>query len=184
MIRIAVMKPKTNSTAASWDPSGLENVLVWNPVGFRLGPAGARAEQLEEERQFFGRSAGIRARGNADVLTVLKKGLPLGHFEKLRKTMGLTSIELARVARISLRTLHRRKAGGRIHPEESERIFRIACVFDKAIDVLGSEESARKWFRTPLRALSMKAPLEYSDMELGLREIEHVLGRIEHGVFS
>jgi hypothetical protein len=30
----------------------------------------------------------------------------------------------------------------------------------------------------------MKAPLEYSDMELGLREIEHVLGRIEHGVFS
>lgn len=178
------MKQKTNPTAASWEPSGLENVLVWTPVGFRLGPAGERVEQIEGERQFFGRSAGIRAKGNADVLAVLKKGLPLGHFEKLRKTMGLTSIELARIARISLRTLHRRKAGGRMQPEESERIFRIACVFDKAVDVLASEASARKWFRTPLRALSMKSPLEYSDMELGLREIEHVLGRIDHGVFS
>ena len=178
------MKQKTNPSADSWEPSGLENVLVWTPVGFRLGPAGESVEQLEGERQFLGRSAGIRAKGNSDVLTVLKKGLPLGHFEKLRKTMGLTSIELARVARISLRTLHRRKAGGRMQPEESERVFRIACVFDKAVDVLGSEDSARKWFRTPLRALSMKSPLEYSDMELGLREIEHVLGRIDHGVFS
>jgi hypothetical protein len=33
-------------------------------------------------------------------------------------------------------------------------------------------------------ALAMKSPLDYADMELGLREIEHVLGRIEHGVFS
>jgi hypothetical protein len=76
---------------------------------------------VEGARHFFGRSAGIHAKGNADVLTVLKRGLPPaqgterhvrgrhgcpyrpekrlapGHFEKLRKTMGLTSSEILAV---------------------------------------------------------------------------------------
>jgi uncharacterized protein (DUF2384 family) len=50
--------------------------------------------------------------------------------------------------------------------------------------VLGGLDRARQWFRTPLRALSGKTPLEYCDMEIGLREVALVLGRIEHGVFS
>jgi uncharacterized protein (DUF2384 family) len=27
-------------------------------------------------------------------------------------------------------------------------------------------------------------PLEYAETELGAREVEHLLGRIEHGVYS
>lgn len=140
--------------------------------------------ERERASEFYGRSAGIRTRGNAAILNHLKKGLPLRHFEKLHKSMALTSIELARTARISLPTLHRRKERGRMQPEESERIFRIASVSDKAVDVLGNQQFAREWFHTPIPALAMKSPLEYADMELGRREIEHVLGRIEHGIFS
>jgi putative toxin-antitoxin system antitoxin component (TIGR02293 family) len=103
---------------------------------------------------------------------------------KIEERPQYPSLELARAARISLRTLHRRKQGGRLLPEESERVFRIACVFDKAVDVLGGLDAARKWFKTPLRALAGKTPLEYCDMEIGLREVELVLGRIERGVFS
>lgn len=103
---------------------------------------------------------------------------------KIEERPQYPSLELARAARISLRTLHRRKQGGRLLPEESERVFRIACVFDKAVDVLGGLDAARKWFKTLLRALAGKTPLQYCDMEIGLREVELVLGRIEHGVFS
>jgi putative toxin-antitoxin system antitoxin component (TIGR02293 family) len=179
------MSAKANRPASSpCESSHFENILVWTPAGFRRADAAETTPQIEGERCFFGRSAGIRATGTADILATLKKGLPLASFEKLHKAIGLTSLELARVARISLRTLHRRKEGGRLLPEESERVFRIACVFDKAVDVLGDLDAARKWFKLPLRALAGKTPLEYCDMEIGLREVEHVLGRIEHGVFS
>jgi putative toxin-antitoxin system antitoxin component (TIGR02293 family) len=101
----------------------------------------------------------IRTKGDAEVLDLLKKGLPFTHFEKLRKSMTLTSVEMARAARVSLRNLYRRKHDGRMKPEKSERIFRIACVLDKAVDALGIEDSARKWFRSPISALAMKTPL-------------------------
>ncbi len=54
----------------------------------------------------------------------------------------------------------------------------------QAIDVFGSEEKARKWFETPLPALGGKRPFEYADTEPEAREVEDVLGRIAHGIFS
>lgn len=179
------MKTKPNTQQAqAFEMQGLENVLVWTPAGFRQAENVNGVSPVEGERRFTGQSAGIPAKGTAEVLAMLKKGLPLSAFQKLHKAIGISSIELARVARISLRTLHRRRQSGRLFPEESERIFRIACVFDKAVDVLGDPDAARKWFKQPIRALAGKTPLEYCDMELGLREVEDILGRIEHGVFS
>jgi putative toxin-antitoxin system antitoxin component (TIGR02293 family) len=40
------------------------------------------------------------------------------------------------------------------------------------------------WLKSPQKALGGKTPLEYSDTEPGAREVEDLLGRLEHGVFS
>jgi putative toxin-antitoxin system antitoxin component (TIGR02293 family) len=45
-------------------------------------------------------------------------------------------------------------------------------------------ERAREWFKAPNRALGNTTPFEYADTEPGAREVEDVLGRIEHGVFA
>ena len=68
--------------------------------------------------------------------------------------------------------------------EESERMARLYRFMKQAIDIFGSEEKARKWFETPLPALGAKTPLECVKTESGTREVEDVLGRIAHGVFS
>ena len=57
-------------------------------------------------------------------------------------------------------------------------------IMKQAIDIFGSQEKARKWFETPLPALGGKTPLECVKTESGTREVENVLGRIAHGVFS
>jgi len=57
-------------------------------------------------------------------------------------------------------------------------------LFDKAIEVLASMEAAREWMKTPKKPLADKTPLEYCDTEPGAREVEDLLGRTEHGVFS
>ena len=71
-----------------------------------------------------------------------------------------------------------------MHTDESERVLRLGILFDRAVEVLGSGEGARQWFGTPKKALGGQSPLEYSDTEPGARQVEDLLGRLEHGVFS
>jgi len=54
----------------------------------------------------------------------------------------------------------------------------------QAAEVLGSEEKASRWLHSPNRALGGSRPLDVVDTDLGAREVEAVLGRIEHGVYS
>lgn len=66
---------------------------------------------------------------------------------------------------------------------ESERILRIARVFDMALSVFGKLEKARRWLKHPARGLDGHIPMEYADTGLGAQEVIDLLGRIDHGVF-
>jgi putative toxin-antitoxin system antitoxin component (TIGR02293 family) len=68
--------------------------------------------------------------------------------------------------------------------QESERLFRLACLYDKAVEVFEDPQMARKWLKEPSWALGDVTPLRYADTELGAQEVEDLLGRIEHGVFT
>jgi putative toxin-antitoxin system antitoxin component (TIGR02293 family) len=54
----------------------------------------------------------------------------------------------------------------------------------RAVDVLGSQEVARRWLTHPQFGLGGAAPLDYAETEAGAREVENLLGRIEYGVYS
>jgi len=117
-------------------------------------------------------------------IRLLKKGLPISSFEKLQERMAVSADTLTTTINIAPRTLTRRKQEGRLRTDESERVMRITVLFDRAEEVLGSVEYARQWFKSPKLALAGKSPLEYADTEPGAREVEDLLGRLEHGVFS
>ncbi len=53
----------------------------------------------------------------------------------------------------------------------------------KMKDALGAGNSARSWFYSPLISLGGKRPYDYCKNG-NLSEIEDLLGRIEHGVYS
>jgi putative toxin-antitoxin system antitoxin component (TIGR02293 family) len=61
---------------------------------------------------------------------------------------------------------------------------RYARLFNRASEVLGGHEAAAKWLRAPALAFNRESPLDYADTEIGAREVEALLGRIEYGVFS
>lgn len=85
---------------------------------------------------------------------------------------------------ISKATLHRRKLAGRLDSAESSRVVRFARLMGRAIEVMESEDRARQWLAAPQAALGGEVPLEYAETEVGAREVEDLLGRIEHGVCS
>ena len=58
------------------------------------------------------------------------------------------------------------------------------AILARAIEVFGSSEKATRWMERPNRALSQKNPIQMLATEEGRREVQELLGRIEHGVYS
>tara|TARA_R110001592_G_scaffold213279_1_gene466003 strand:- start:23 stop:568 length:546 start_codon:yes stop_codon:yes gene_type:complete len=112
---------------------------------------------------------------------VLREGLDRSAFELLKEVVEIANEELGRVIHIPMRTLARRTT---FKPDESERLFRVASVFQKTLEVFDDLDKARRWFLTPKRVLGERAPLEHCGTELGAEEVRQLLGRIEHGVFT
>jgi putative toxin-antitoxin system antitoxin component (TIGR02293 family) len=128
---------------------------------------------------------GLRSFDTPRLVKRLGDGLPFTAFERLRRSLDLSAKDLAGLILISARTLARRKEQGRLRPDESDRLVRVARVFGRAIDLFeGDAVAARMWLRKENAALGGASPLEMVTSEVGAREIDGLIGRLEHGVFS
>jgi len=119
-----------------------------------------------------------------EVIQEIENGLPVSAFNTIRDELEMNDRQLGEVIRVPKSTLAVRKKRGRFSFEESERLYRLQRLIEKAVDVLGDIEMARKWLKDKAYGLGDVSPLEYSRTEVGAREVERLLGRIEHGVFS
>ena len=120
----------------------------------------------------------------APLIDALKRGLPASRIDALTDILGVPTARVADVLSIALSTLGRRRKAGRLDRDESERAYRLARLVDRAADVFGSVEDGVEWMRRPQFALGGATPLAFADTEPGAREVEHVLGRIAHGVVA
>jgi len=60
----------------------------------------------------------------------------------------------------------------------------LARLTQRVAEVIGSVAAARVWLRTPKLGLGGATPLTHARTELGARDVEELLGRIEHGIPS
>jgi putative toxin-antitoxin system antitoxin component (TIGR02293 family) len=104
--------------------------------------------------------------------------------QNLQKALDLPMEKVASVLGMSRATLHRRKLQGKIDREESEKLVRYQTLLKNAEKVFGDARSAREWLAHPQRGLGNAVPLEFAKSELGAREVDNLLGRIEYGVYS
>ena len=112
------------------------------------------------------------------------RGLPYTAFERLAADLGIAEKELVGLLRVPPRTLARRKRAGRLEADESDRLSRVARLAAQAAVSLGSRDKASAWLRAPNRALGGAVPLRLLDTDPGAREVEDLLLRIDHGVYS
>ncbi len=120
----------------------------------------------------------------SQLIELVRVGLPVQELICLQVSLGVPMEKLVPMLGISKPTFHRRKAGGRLGPGESDRVVRFARLMGKAVEVLESEENARQWLTSPQFGLGGAVPLDYAGTEVGVREVEDLLGRIEYGVYS
>jgi putative toxin-antitoxin system antitoxin component (TIGR02293 family) len=114
----------------------------------------------------------------------MQAGLSFRAVTNLQKALDLPLATMATVLGMSRATLHRRKIQGKIDQDESERLMRYQRLLKKAEEVFGDADSARTWMTTKQPGLGKAVPLEFARTEIGAREVENLLGRIEYGVYS
>jgi putative toxin-antitoxin system antitoxin component (TIGR02293 family) len=120
-----------------------------------------------------------------DLLRAVKKGLPYRAFERFRLNTSLSFERLTDLIDIPRRTMTRRKREGRFLPNESDRLLRASRLFGKTLELFECDrDAATDWLTTPQPALGGAVPLDVAKSEVGAREVERLVGRIEHGVFS
>lgn len=139
---------------------------------------------LRSEKQL-----GIKIKKAKEVDNLIRKGIPFKVVEDIKERLKLADEEIAGILGMSVRTLSRRrhikdKEDARLNAIESDRLFRLVKIFALAQDVLEDKEQAIKWLHSRQFGLGKRIPLEVIQTEVGAREAEDLLMRIEHGVYS
>jgi putative toxin-antitoxin system antitoxin component (TIGR02293 family) len=147
-----------------------------------LRPGSARRPQ---RLRLQGSHLGVKASNSNELIRNIQRGFAFKALLALESRTGLAASRIASLIGIPERTLARRKASGRLSSDESERLLRISSIFEDAVNLFESDvASAVKWLTTPRKSLGSQPPLAYSRTELGAREVENLIGRMEHGIFS
>jgi len=126
----------------------------------------------------------LAAKSSFQLIQAIEKGLNFSQLEKLQRALGVSLDQVATILGMARATLHRRKMSGRLDPQESDRVMRFARLFDRAAVVLETAENARAWFFAPQRGLGGEKPVNFAQTEVGAREVEDLLERIDRTVYS
>src|SRR5213079_3539661 len=119
-----------------------------------------------------------------ELIHRIQKGLRFSELKSLQDSIDLPFEQLAAKLCISRSTLQRRKAAGRLSPDESDKVVRFSRLLRHATAVFGDAERARAWLKHAQVGLGGAVPLDYASTETGAREVDNLLGRIDYGVYT
>lgn len=161
------------------------------PNGYTIKPNGLQGKECamsttKDLLNVLGGASIIRKRieSTRDMAEAIRQGIPYLSLIALATAAHLELNKMSTVLMIPMRTMARRRESKRLTAEESDRLVRLARIFTHAINVFGDRDKAAKWIQRPNRALRNTAPIDTLDTDLGVQEVETILGRIEYGVYS
>ncbi|HJR63630.1 MAG TPA: antitoxin Xre/MbcA/ParS toxin-binding domain-containing protein [Gemmatimonadaceae bacterium] len=143
----------------------------------------ARVESDQQQGHYYVALLGLRVYEPLRIYATVRKGLSYASFLRFQRNTELPAPVLADLTQIPPRTLARRKQEGRLDPEESDRLVRVARIFGRALELFeGDVRAARDWLTSEQGALGGLVPLELAKTDVGAREVDDLIGRLEHGI--
>jgi putative toxin-antitoxin system antitoxin component (TIGR02293 family) len=114
----------------------------------------------------------------------VERGLPITMLEEFSAYSGLALNDLLEVV-IPARTLkHRRQRQQPLSLDESDRLARVARLYELGVKVFGNPDKARRWLSKPKIRFEERSPLSMMHTELGGRSVEEMLYQIDEGMFA
>jgi putative toxin-antitoxin system antitoxin component (TIGR02293 family) len=119
-----------------------------------------------------------------EMKAAIREGFPHSVVQALVEASGLTLEEVASSLDLSVRNLRLLRLEGRLAKYESDRLYRMARIVALAEHFIGSHKNVIDWLKRPNLVLGSIPPLRLLDTELGVLQIENILGRIGYGGVS
>ena len=117
-----------------------------------------------------------------DLSSEVGKGLSVAALDRLCRLIAPDDPRFR--YRIAPKATHarRRQGAGRLNPEESNRLTRLASIWALALDVWNSERAARRFLGEPHALLRNSIPRELAiESNIGARAVEDLLGGLKYG---
>ncbi len=115
-------------------------------------------------------------------IDAVKRGLPIRHLHQFLETTQLPREAVLKILKLTNRDFENNQ---QLSPEESERLWRLAAVYESSLALFdGDSERTSKWLNTPQQAIGQVSPLEHVVTEPGAAEVQELIGRIEYGVLA
>jgi putative toxin-antitoxin system antitoxin component (TIGR02293 family) len=133
----------------------------------------------------IGTTLGLKSMDVPTLINAARAGLSWNSVKRFLVATGLSQQQLANYLDIPERTFARRRETGALDRRESEKLLRLAELWEAALDLFdGDEVRTRAWLLAPAFGLGNVAPIHYARTEFGGREVRALIGRIADGVFS
>lgn len=114
----------------------------------------------------------------------VERGLPVSALEDFCAYSGIPVKALLEVV-IPARTLkHRRQRSQALNVDESDRLARVAKIYELAVKVYGDREDGRNWLLRPKRRFDERTPLTMLRTEKGEEAVQDSLIQIDEGYFA
>ena len=114
----------------------------------------------------------------------IERGLPLSTLEEFSTYSGIAVKDFLEVV-IPARTLkHRRQKKESLNLDESDRLVRVARLYELAVKGFGDPDKARRWLTKPKMRFDERTPLSMMHTGLGGQGVEEMLYQIDEGVFA
>jgi putative toxin-antitoxin system antitoxin component (TIGR02293 family) len=128
------------------------------------------------------RALGRRVRTTEDLRHAVEAGLPLAVLAKVVQHVAGSDVaaQALKYRIVPKATLHRRKE--RLSLEESERLERMARVTALAEQVWEDEALAREFLASAQPQLGGETPLDLARTDLGARQVEELLMKLEYSL--
>jgi putative toxin-antitoxin system antitoxin component (TIGR02293 family) len=147
-----------------------------------LGPDAIEAPAVP--RGFHERQENIAWSGPAAaprLVQLVRDGIPVAAVDHFLQTGAISAVELHELV-LPRKTLANRREMGRLNPEQSDRLLRVARLFVEAEEMFGTPAKAHAWLRRANAALEGQRPIDLLDTDEGMRLVSALLGRISHGI--
>ena len=146
--------------------------------------AGPNTREVEEVASVLGgaKVLGHGVRSPEKLAERVREGLPFAALSAVMQQYGISRDVLCDILHLSPRNFLRRKEQKRLSPDESDRLYRLARVLAHANRVFEDPDESADWIQTPNAALGKQQPLSLLDTDIGVQQVDQVLGRIEHGI--
>jgi putative toxin-antitoxin system antitoxin component (TIGR02293 family) len=127
---------------------------------------------------------GRGVRSPEELVDKVRNGLPFAALSAVMEEYGISRDVVCDVLQLSSRNFLRRKEQKRLSADESDRLYRLARVLAHANRVFENSDESAEWIQTPNAALGKQQPLTLLDTDIGVQQVDQVLGRIEHGIIG